>query len=120
MSEEYTPLSFDEYQVHSTSTAVYPEVGTGSTLAVVYAALGLANEAGEAAGKVKKMLRDNGGVMTEEIAKTIASEIGDTLWYAAALASEVDWSLERIAELNLAKLADRKDRGVIAGSGDDR
>lgn len=118
--DEYEPLGFDEYQIHAGNSAVYPEVGSGSTIAIVYAALGLANEAGEAAGKVKKMLRDNGGVLTEDIARNIASEIGDTLWYAAALADEIDWSLEKIASDNIAKLADRKERGVIQGSGDNR
>jgi NTP pyrophosphatase (non-canonical NTP hydrolase) len=47
-------------------------------------------------------------------------ELGDVLWYAAQLATELGLSLETIAEANLAKLASRADRNVIGGSGDRR
>jgi glycine hydroxymethyltransferase len=50
----------------------------------------------------------------------VAKEIGDVMWYVAVLSYEMDYSLEDIAKMNLDKLASRAERGVIAGSGDDR
>lgn len=108
-------MEFKEYQEKALGTAQY---GAGSK--VIYPALGLANEAGEVLGKIKKVLRDNNGNFTEEKNKEIAKEIGDVLWYIAALASDINISLEDIAAENLQKLADRKARNVIQGSGDNR
>lgn len=85
-----------------------------------YAALGLAGEAGEVANKVKKVIRDHGARLHNEHRAAIAAEIGDLLWYCAALATEIGANLEDVANDNLEKLADRKLRGVISGSGDTR
>lgn len=119
MSQD-SSLTFEDYQLQAPSTAIYPGAGTGNLMAVVYTALGLANEGGETAGKVKKILRDSKGVLSEESRKSIADEIGDVLWYAALLADEIGWSLEKIASNNLDKLSDRNNRGVLGGSGDNR
>jgi len=108
-------MDFEEYQVAATKTAIY---GSGSL--IMYPALGLANEAGEVLGKIKKVLRDKDGVFTEETNKAIGDEIGDTLWYCAALARDLGLSLEDIAANNIKKLKDRQERGVISGSGDKR
>lgn len=88
---------------------------TGSTYALAYLALGLNGEAGEVAEHIKKYIRDS-HVDTGAVIK----ELGDTLWYLARLADELGYTLEEVAELNLLKLADRKERGVIGGSGDER
>jgi NTP pyrophosphatase (non-canonical NTP hydrolase) len=82
--------------------------------------LGLANEAGEVAGKIKKIFRDKGGVISGSDRDALTSELGDVLWYLAQVASELDLSLDRIAEHNITKLADRHSRGKIQGDGDDR
>ena len=111
--------SFDQYQQAATKTAVYPECGTGSALALAYVGLGL-GEAGEVQGKLKKVIRDDGGVLTSETKKAIASEAGDVLWYLATLANEIGVSLSDIAQGNLDKLADRAQRDVLKGSGDNR
>lgn len=110
-------LTFDEYQQQTADTAIYPD-----EVALVYTALGLASEAGEVAGKVKKVIRDNGGVLTGDAAYAIAGELGDVLWYAARLAAALDLgvSLGDIAAANLFKLNDRQARGVLRGSGDQR
>jgi len=108
-------MTFEEYQNLAVATAVY---GAGS--AIIYPALGLVNEAGEVAGKVKKVLRDNGGVFSGDKRKQIADEVGDVLWYIAALAQDLGISMEEIALTNLAKLKDRQERNVIQGSGDNR
>lgn len=112
-------LSFTDYQLKVAETAVYPEVGTGSQLALAYCGLGL-GEAGEVQGKIKKVLRDDGGVVSDEKRELILSEVGDVLWYCARVCDELDSSLELVAQGNLDKLADRRERGVIGGSGDNR
>lgn len=113
------PLGLTSYQMAATSTAVYPGKGTGSPLALAYVGLGL-GEAGEVQGKLKKVIRDDGGVLSDEKRAAIAAELGDLLWYIAAIASELKYDLEDIAQANLDKLSDRRNRGVISGSGDNR
>lgn len=111
--------SFTDYQLATSATAVYPEVGTGSMLALAYVGLGL-GESGEIQGKIKKILRDDGGTVTEEKRQAIRKELGDLLWYIARVADELGEPLETIAQDNVAKLLDRQGRGVLQGSGDDR
>jgi NTP pyrophosphatase (non-canonical NTP hydrolase) len=109
-------MTFKEYQEKAVETAIY---AAGNT--IIYPTLGLANEAGEVLGKVKKVLRDKDGDFSQEETRlAIAAEIGDVLWYMAALARDLNVSLESIAEQNIAKLLDRKARNVIQGSGDNR
>lgn len=111
----YKNMTFKDYQDKAVETAIY---GAGST--IIYPALGLANEAGEVLGKIKKVLRDKEGVFDQESSKAIGDELGDVLWYIAALARDLDISLEDIADRNIAKLLDRRARNVIQGSGDNR
>lgn len=113
-------LTLNEYQSRTGETAVYPESGTGSIIAVNYAALGVANEGGEVAGKIKKAWRDDNGVITEAKRTELLGELGDVLWYVSQVATEIGWDLSEIAQSNLAKLSSRKERGVIGGSGDNR
>lgn len=108
-------MELSEYQERSRSTAQYPR-----TDALTYPALGLAGEAGEFADHAKKVIRDDGGVVSEERREAMSKELGDVLWYVAQLATELGLDLEEIAEQNLQKLLSRKRRGVLAGSGDDR
>ena len=104
------------YQERSRQTALYPQVGHNP----IYPTLGLCGEAGEVADKIKKVLRDRGGVFDAQIRDDLRLELGDVLWYVAQLASELNLDLEDIAAANLAKLASRADRNVIGGSGDRR
>ncbi|WP_218014423.1 nucleoside triphosphate pyrophosphohydrolase family protein [Mycolicibacterium palauense] len=111
----------DEYQKRAFGTAIYPGAGDAdSYTGLSYVAMGLAGEGGEVAGKVKKILRDDDGIIGDVARAKIADELGDVLWYVALLATQLGVSLESIASRNLAKLYDRKDRGVIQGSGDER
>lgn len=112
------PLSFDTYQSRATRTAIYP--GRGELLGLLYTALGLAGEAGEVANKCKKCLRDDGQILTPERRKMIQKELAGTLWYCAAMATELGVSLGDVASGNLDELADRKDRGTLRGDGDNR
>lgn len=109
-------MRFSEYQQLSRETAVYPQLGEN----LIYPALGLCGEAGETAEKVKKAIRDDGGVLTPQRRAALAAELGDVLWYVAQLATEADLDLEEIADSNLEKLSSRKRRRVLHGSGDDR
>ena len=84
----------------------------------MYPALGLAGEAGEVADKVKKTIRD--GRNDAEYYHQIAKELGDVLWYLSQLSDSFGFSLEEVAQANLDKLANRKKRKVIGGSGDNR
>lgn len=87
---------------------------------IIYPTLGLTGEAGEVAEKVKKVLRDNAGCFLPELKHKIALELGDVMWYAAALAKDLGYTLEDICNINLNKLADRKLRDKIHGDGDNR
>ena len=104
------------YQQRSRETARYPEAGANP----IYPTLGLCGEAGEVADKVKKVLRDREGVFDPAVIDDLRLELGDVLWYVAQLATELELDLGDIAEANLAKLASRAARNVIAGSGDRR
>ena len=108
-------LQANEYQKRTLDTAVYPQAGSGAAIELYYLALGLTSEAGEVAGKVKKMIRDG----SMDVAAMI-SEIGDVLWYAARLSDALGFELEDVMQINYAKLNRRKDNGTITGSGDNR
>ena len=80
----------------------------------------MAGEAGEVANKVKKLIRDGPDKRPDTWREDIASEIGDVLWYCAALADDLNLTLGMIAAQNLNKLQKRKAKGTIGGSGDTR
>ena len=109
-------MDFDEYQRRAAETAIYPSFGHR----IIYPSLGLASEAGEVAGKIKKEIRDGDGAFAGYIIDEIGDELGDVLWYLARIASELGLSLGDIAERNAHKLRDRADRGVLGGQGDKR
>ena len=109
-------LSANDYQTAALRTAIYPDMGQN----YVYPTLGLVGEAGEVAEKVKKIIRDGDGVLTDPDREKIALEVSDVCWYLAVLAFELDYTLEEIMQMNLDKLASRKQRGVLSGSGDSR
>ncbi len=109
-------LTFDEYQKQALSTAIYPDRGNN----LYYPCLGLGGECGEVLEKVKKIMRDKGGVVSEEDREAIKKELGDVSWYLASLAYELNLTMEEVAQANLDKLAQRKEKGTIQGSGDNR
>ena len=109
-------IDFERYQRESRKT--WSLVHTDH--AIVYPTLGLVNEAGEVAGKIKKIFRDKDGVISETDRAALKSELGDVLWYLTQICTELDLSLEEVAAQNLTKLFDRLERGVIGGEGDVR
>jgi len=109
-------MDLNEYQKKSRKTALYTLIGHP----VIYPTLGLVNEAGEVAGKIKKVFRDKEGHFSAETLHALESELGDVLWYLAQVATELGLNLDDIAADNLAKLSDRLDRDKIKGDGDTR
>lgn len=109
-------MNFNEYQQQARTTAVYPNIGDN----YIYPALGLCGEAGEVAEKIKKIIRDNNGIITYEKNIEIQKELGDVLWYVSNLASELGVDLNRVAQSNLDKLFARKAENKLHGSGDNR
>lgn len=113
-------MRLNDYQNKALNTAIYPDRGSGTVTALSYATLGLCGEAGEIAEKVKKIIRDNNGVITLDRKEALKKELGDVLWYMAALARELGLQLEDVAEANLFKLAKRQENNTLKGNGDDR
>lgn len=109
-------MNFDDYQKKSRETAVYPDAGKN----FIYPTLGLAGEAGEVSEKIKKVMRDRGGVVDDETRGKLTKELGDVLWYVSQLSTELGLSLDEIAEGNIEKLQSRRKRGCLTGDGDDR
>jgi NTP pyrophosphatase (non-canonical NTP hydrolase) len=101
----------NEYQKRAFATAL------PTAMNLTYMVLGLANEAGEVAGKLKKHIRGDNSL---EVNEAIAQELGDVLWYVAGAAWLIGYSLEEIATMNAVKLEDRKERGKLQGDGDTR
>jgi NTP pyrophosphatase (non-canonical NTP hydrolase) len=115
-SNKYKKVSdLDMYQKVALTTAIYPR-----EQAIIYPTLGLTGEAGEVANKVKKIIRDGSDSKDEKLVSEIKSEIGDCLWYIAVLANDFNIKLSDIASANIEKLATRKSKGTIHGSGDNR
>ena len=115
-NHKYNRISdLDMYQQVAKTTAIYPR-----EQAIIYPTLGLTGEAGEVANKVKKIIRDGTIENHESLIQEISAEIGDCLWYISVLADDIGIKLSDIANANLIKLANRKEKGTIHGSGDTR
>lgn len=107
-------MTLNEYQEGASKTALYPHAETN----LIYLILGLCGESGELAEKLKKQLRDDGGILSDERRMLMKKELGDVLWYVSQVARELGSSLDEIAVENLAKLASRMERGTLHGNGD--
>lgn len=122
-------MTLNDYQQQAMTTCL-PESEN-----FAYMMLNLVGEVGEIAGKVSKYIRkgqasfegndlrlysqgDDNAAWDRE--SDLRKEAGDVLWQLAGLCSVMGWDLEDIARQNLSKLADRKQRGVIASEGDNR
>lgn len=109
-------LDFNAYQ----QAAARTNMVIGTDHPIVYPTLGLTNEAGEVAGKVKKIFRDNHGHISDADREALALELGDVLWYLSEICTKLGIRLDDVAAGNIAKLADRASRGVLTGDGDHR
>lgn len=95
--------------------AFYPEKGERTNTEIAYLTLGLTGEAGEVAEKIKKAIRD-GQFDSEQVAK----ELGDVYWYLGQLCIFLGKKPSEVIQMNYDKLASRKQRDVLGGSGDER
>jgi NTP pyrophosphatase (non-canonical NTP hydrolase) len=109
-------MDLNEYQKLAGRTAAYPNIGDN----FIYPALGLAGETGELINKIKKIIRDKNNIIDEETRIELKKELGDVLWYAAQLSTELHLDFSEVAEANIKKLADRAERNAIKGDGDNR
>lgn len=103
-------IDFDLYQQWTKKTARYPSE--------IYAVLGLAEEAGEVAGKYAKSIRD--GWTEDALHAALLAELGDVLWMVARVADDHHISLSSVVNYNIEKLEGRLVKGTIHGSGDNR
>ncbi len=115
-------MDFNEYQFKTNATVVSKSQYQMERM--FYLGLGIADEAGEVAGKLKKFIRDDGMTGTSELnaeqKEALMKEVGDVLWYIAQLAETCGYQLEDVAAMNIEKLSSRLERGKIGGSGDNR
>ena len=82
--------------------------------------LGLVGETGEIAEKAKKIVRDKDSDFSQWDIEDLKKELGDVLWYVAVIADYFDVRLDEVAQLNVTKLADRQNRSMLSGTGDNR
>lgn len=107
-------MNINDYDKFTESTAIYPK-----DRELEYLCLGLGSEAGEIQGKVKKLIRDK-KELTLNTKGDIISELGDCLYYITRLSNAMGITLADLIQSNYEKLSDRKARGVLGGSGDNR
>ena len=107
--------TFAEY-----SKEIRKTMHTDFDMTLSYLALGLTEESGEVSGQMKRVFRDDKGVVSEKRKELLLKELGDVLWYLNAMAEELGSSLAAVAALNVAKLKDRQQRDVLRGDGDER
>lgn len=110
-------MNFNDYQKQALTTVISEGNEFNDLLHWV---LGINGESGEIAEKVKKIIRDKGGKVSEADKKELGREIGDVLWYLAVFAHHLGIEFDKVAADNLSKLADRRQRGRLQGSGDNR
>lgn len=119
MAEDMAAVNaLNQYQEGARGTAIYP--GQKQFLGLLYTVMGLGGEAGELSNKVKKLIRDHQNHLHEAAREGLINELGDVLWYVAAVSSELGVTLDTVASRNLEKLMGRQAAGTLQGSGDER
>ena len=113
-------MTLEEYGKKAITTLTSDHAYGDLTPALMAQILGLVGESGEIAEKVKKLLRDKDGKITDEVRAELVKELGDVLWYINVVASMLGSSIDEVAAKNLEKVLSRKERGVTKGSGDNR
>lgn len=110
-------LTLQDYQIKAHTTSMDTDAG-GKLGKLIYPSLKLAGETGEFCEKIGKILRDKNGEISSEDYELLLKELGDVLWYVCELATQMGVSMDTVASINLQKLASRKERDRIKGSGD--
>lgn len=112
-------MDLNEYQIKAAKYDLF-EVTNIKEVGFLEKVLGLVGEAGETADKIKKVLRDKDGVISDEDRESIVKELGDVLWYIAAISRYLKTDLSEVAEGNIKKLESRYQRNKLHGAGDER
>lgn len=113
-------MTIEEYSKKALSTMTHEHSYGDIDAQLMAQVLGLMGESGEVAEKFKKIIRDKQGKLNDETKAEIVKELGDILWYIAAVSHLLGSSLSEVAQKNNEKLASRKKREMIHGSGDNR
>ncbi|MBP5647871.1 nucleoside triphosphate pyrophosphohydrolase family protein [Candidatus Saccharibacteria bacterium] len=113
-------MNFDEYQKKASKYDLATETSNLKEVGFIEKVLGLVGESGETADKIKKILRDKDGIVSNEDKELIVKELGDVLWYVAAISRYLEVSLSEVADCNIKKLENRYQRNKIHGEGDKR
>ena len=108
-------LNFEDYHFFVVGTKRYSE-----NYRLTYPALGLTSEAGEVAGKLKKIMRDHDGHIDEALRNDLNAELGDVLWYVVCCADDLGISFRELVANNMNKLQRRVENNTIHGDGDNR
>lgn len=111
MISEVDIKDFADYQARTAETAVYPK-----ERALEYLSTGMAAEVGEFCGKVAKTFRKDKDLDKE----AAAQELGDVMWFVSQTCTALGYTMQQVATMNINKLLDRKERGVLKGDGDNR
>ena len=113
-------MKFDDYQEKAKKYDLFEATKDLNQAGFMEKVLGLVGEAGETADKIKKLIRDKGGVVSDEDKDAVVKELGDTLWYIAGISRYLDVPLSEVAQGNLDKLESRWERNKLHGEGDER
>lgn len=112
-------MELNEYQKKAAKYDLF-EVVDVKEVGFLEKVLGLVGEAGETADKIKKILRDKNGEVSDEDRDLVVKELGDTLWYIAAISRYLGVGLSEVAQGNIEKLESRYQRNKLHGEGDKR
>lgn len=113
-------MYFDKYQEKAAKYDFFEATENLKAVGFYEKVLGLTGEAGETADKVKKILRDKDGAISDEDRELLIKELGDVLWYLAAISRYLGVPLSEVAKGNLDKLESRYRRDKLHGEGDKR
>lgn len=113
-------MDFNEYQKKAAKYDLANATPNLKDAGFIEKVLGLVGEAGETADKIKKLIRDKDGAVSDEDKELVVKELGDTLWYIASVARYLGVSLSEVASENIEKLESRYQRNQIHGEGDRR
>lgn len=113
-------MEFDDYQKKAKKYDFFEATADLKSVGFIEKILGLVGEAGEAADKIKKILRDKNGVVSDEDKELVIKELGDTLWYIAGISRYLEVPLSEVASMNIDKLESRYKRNKLHGEGDKR
>ena len=95
------------WQAATEATAIYPDSFNKELSKLIYCALGLNGEAGEVADEIKKVIRNDNGIISPERREKLKLELGDVGWYWLRIIEEAGFTVEEVMAANVEKLQKR-------------